>query len=384
MQVMHPICCGIDVYQAQLTACLRRVDTDGQVTQEVRAYATTYDALSTLNEWLTEQQCPVVALESTGVYWRPVSHVLVGTVEALVGHAQEMRRRPGPKTDKADARWIAALLAHGLMRPSDIPPPTREPPSPAPAPKEPRKPVPVPDPSPPATPEPPSPPSQPRLALVIGNAAYPDSPLRNPVNDATKIRDLLEQLGFTVTLQVNADQRTMERGIETFTSRVPQGSVGLFYFSGHGVQIEGANYLIPIGGVLRQPSDLRYRAVPADWVLNRMADAGMDMKVLILDACRDNPFGRSGTRTLRQGLAVMDAPKGSLIAYATSPGQTALDGTSAHSPYTAQLLRQIPEPGRPIELMFKAVRERVQRETNAQQTPWEASSLTADFYFAGR
>jgi transposase len=123
MHVVHPICCGIDVHQAQLTACLRRVDTDGQVTTEVREFATTYDALLTLSEWLTEQQCPVVALESTGVYWRPVYHVLVGTVEVLVGNAQEMRRRPGHKTDKVDARWIAELLAHGLIRPSFIPPP---------------------------------------------------------------------------------------------------------------------------------------------------------------------------------------------------------------------------------------------------------------------
>jgi transposase len=123
MQVVHPICCGLAVHQAQLTACLRRVDTDGQVTTDVREFATTYDALLTLSTWLTEQQCPVVALESTGVYWRPVYHILVGTVEVLVGNAQEMRRRPGHKTDKADARWMAELLAHGLIRPSFIPPP---------------------------------------------------------------------------------------------------------------------------------------------------------------------------------------------------------------------------------------------------------------------
>jgi transposase len=123
MQVVHPICCGIDVHQAQLTVCLRRVDADGHVTQEVREFATTYEALFTLSEWLTGQQCPVVAMESTGVYWRPVYHVLVGTVEVLVGNAQEMRRRPGHKTDKADARWIAELLAHGLIRPSFVPPP---------------------------------------------------------------------------------------------------------------------------------------------------------------------------------------------------------------------------------------------------------------------
>jgi transposase len=123
MPVVHPIGCGIDVHQAQLTVCLRRVDTDGQVTQEVRECATTDDALLSLSTWLTEEQGPVVALESTGVYWRPVYHVLVGTVEVLVGHAQERRRRPGHKTDTADARWMAERLAHGLVRPSFIPPP---------------------------------------------------------------------------------------------------------------------------------------------------------------------------------------------------------------------------------------------------------------------
>jgi transposase len=123
MPVVHPICCGIDVHQAQLTACLRRVDTDGQVTTDVGEFATTYDALLTLRTWLREPQCPVVALESPGGSWRPVYHVLVGPVAGLVGHAQEMRRCPGPKTDKADARGIAARLAPGLMRPSLIPPP---------------------------------------------------------------------------------------------------------------------------------------------------------------------------------------------------------------------------------------------------------------------
>jgi transposase len=123
MPVVQPICGGIDVHQAQLTACLRRVDADGHVTQEVRECATTDETLFALRAWLTERRCPVTAMESTGVYWRPVYHVLVGTVKVLVGHAQEMRRRPGHKTDKADARWIAELLAHGLIRPSVVPPP---------------------------------------------------------------------------------------------------------------------------------------------------------------------------------------------------------------------------------------------------------------------
>jgi uncharacterized caspase-like protein len=226
--------------------------------------------------------------------------------------------------------------------------------------------------------------AQRRLALVIGNTKYPDSPLRNPANDATDIAALLRSLGFTVRLLLDADQQTIERAIQDFTTHVPRDSVGLFYFSGHGVQIDGLNYLLPIGGVFREPSDVKYRAVPADWVLARMDDAGMDTKILILDACRNNPFGRSWTRTLSRGLGTMDTPNGSLIAYAAGPGKTALDGMGRNSPYTMHLLRHIPMPGWPMEPMFKAVRVEVQRETQGQQTPWEASSLTKEFYFVER
>jgi transposase len=126
MEVVHPSCCGIDVHQAQLTACLRRVTEDGRVTQAVRACATAYPALLAWLDGLSAQGCPVVAMESTGVYWRPVYHVLSGTIEVVVGNAQEMRRRPGRKTDKAAARWIAERLAHGLIRPSFVPPPATQ------------------------------------------------------------------------------------------------------------------------------------------------------------------------------------------------------------------------------------------------------------------
>lgn len=123
MQVVHPICCGLDVHQATLTACLRRVNEDGQTTTELRQFGTTYPALLALSDWLVEQHCAVVAMESTGISWKPIYHVLVGVVEVLVGNAREMRPRPGKKTDKADATWIAELLAHGLVRPSFVPPP---------------------------------------------------------------------------------------------------------------------------------------------------------------------------------------------------------------------------------------------------------------------
>lgn len=124
MQVVYPICCGLDVHQATLTACLRRVTEDGQTTTELRQFGTTYPALLALSDWLVEQHCTVVAMESTGIYWKPIYHVLVGVVDVLVGNAREMRPRPGKKTDKADATWIAELLAHGLVRPSFVPPPT--------------------------------------------------------------------------------------------------------------------------------------------------------------------------------------------------------------------------------------------------------------------
>jgi transposase len=123
MQVVHPICCGLDVHQARLTACLRHVNDAGQVTTEWREFGTLYSELLALSDWLVAQHCPIVAMESTGVYWKPIYHVLVGVVEVLVGNAREMRPRPGHKTDPADARWIAELLAHGLIRPSFVPPP---------------------------------------------------------------------------------------------------------------------------------------------------------------------------------------------------------------------------------------------------------------------
>jgi transposase len=123
MQVVHPVCCGLDVHQASLTACLRRLSDAGQITTEVRAFGTTFRDLLALSDWLVEEACPIVAMESTGVYWRPVYHVLAETVEVVVGNPQERRQRPGKKTDKADATWIVELLAHGLLRPSFIPPP---------------------------------------------------------------------------------------------------------------------------------------------------------------------------------------------------------------------------------------------------------------------
>ena len=226
------------------------------------------------------------------------------------------------------------------------------------------------------------PPSSHRRALLIGNAAYPDSPLSNPVHDATDLASLLRRLGFEVTLQRDADRPTMEQAIDRFTQGVPRGSAGLFFFAGHGVQIEGVNYLIPIGTRFMAASDVKYQAVAADWVLARMDESGMDVKLLLLDACRNNPLGRSWTRALSRGLAVMETPQGALLAYATSPGKTAGDGAGRNSPFTGQLLRELALPGRDIEVALKAVRAGVQQSTKGEQIPWVASSMTGDFAIA--
>ena len=193
---------------------------------------------------------------------------------------------------------------------------------------------------------------------------------------------LLRRLGFEVTLHRDADKLTMEQAIDRFTHGVPRASAGLFFFAGHGVQIDGVNYLIPIGARLRAPSDVKYHAVAADWVLARMEESGMDVKLLLLDACRNNPLGRSWTRALSRGLAVMETPQGALLAYATSPGKTASDGPGRNSPFTVQLLRELAIPGREIEVALKAVRAGVQQSTKGEQIPWVASSMTGDFYIA--
>ena len=226
--------------------------------------------------------------------------------------------------------------------------------------------------------------TQSRRALVIGNAAYPDSPLTNPVNDATDLATLLRRLDFNVMLHRNADKPTMEKAVDLFTHGVPRGSAGLFFFAGHGVQIDGINYLVPIGAPrFNAASDVHYHAVAADWVLARMEESGMDVKLLLLDACRDNPLGRSFKRAFSRGLGVMDTPKGALISYATSPGKTASDGPGRrNSPFTVQLLRELVIAGRDIEVALKAVRAGVQQSTKGEQIPWVASSMTGDFSLA--
>jgi len=219
-----------------------------------------------------------------------------------------------------------------------------------------------------------------RIALIIGNGAYKSSPLRNPANDANNMTIALRKLGFDVTYMKNARQRGMEDAIRLFGRKLRNGGVGLFFYAGHGMQVNGKNYLIPIGTDIKEETDIKYEAVDANGVLDAMHNAGNGLNIVILDACRDNPYARS-FRSTSNGLARMDAPKGTLIAYSTSPGNVAADGTGRNSPYTKNLLQHIDATGLTVEQVFKRTRRQLDRDTNGKQIPWEATSLTGDFYF---
>jgi len=219
-----------------------------------------------------------------------------------------------------------------------------------------------------------------RIALVIGNSAYKSSPLINPVNDAQDIATALRDLGFKVIHKENTEQRTMEDAIFDFSNRLKKGGVGLFYYAGHGVQVNSRNYLIPIGSNIRAERDIRYEAVDAGRILDGMFDAGNSLNIVLLDACRDNPFARS-FRTNSRGLAKMDAPTGTFIAYATGPGSIAADGIGRNGIFTKYFLKNMTKPGLKIEDLMINVRNAVIKETNKKQVPWQASSLTGNFYF---
>jgi formylglycine-generating enzyme required for sulfatase activity len=222
-----------------------------------------------------------------------------------------------------------------------------------------------------------------RLALVIGNSAYSTGALPNPANDAKLVSEALSSLGFEVIARRNANQMAMKRAIQEFGARLEQAgpdSVGLFYYAGHGVQLNGRNYLIPTMARLERAADMEIEAVSADWVIEQMRYARNRLNIVILDACRDNPFARS-MRGVDHGLATMDAPAGILIAYSTAPGDAAADGDGNNSPYTQALVQAIREVHEPVEQVFKRIRINVMGATAGKQVPWESSSLTGDFYF---
>lgn len=221
-----------------------------------------------------------------------------------------------------------------------------------------------------------------RLALLIGNAEYlHGGSLANPVNDARSMETSLQQLGFTVLKYENCDQKTLKRAMDDFGRQLVGVDVGLFFYAGHGIQVNGNNYLIPTDAKIQNESDTEYDCVRADRILAKMEAAGTRTNIVILDACRDNPFERSWHRGSKGGgLAFMNAPAGSLIAYATSPGSTASDGTGKNSFYTSALLDHMATPHITILQMFQRVRDTVIKKSGNTQTPWESTSLRGDFY----
>ncbi len=220
-----------------------------------------------------------------------------------------------------------------------------------------------------------------RFALVIGNSDYLIGPLKNPVNDAYGMALMLERLGFDVLVRLNVETKDdMKKVIREFGEKLRQGGTGLFYFAGHGIQVKGFNYLIPVRAQIYSEEEVEYEGVDVGFVLAQMESAQNQMNIVILDACRNNPYARS-YRSTNSGLASINAPTGSLIAYATAPGSTAMDGIGKNGLYTSVLLKQITQKGLKIEEVFKKVRAEVLAGSGGKQVPWESSSLIGDFYF---
>lgn len=219
-----------------------------------------------------------------------------------------------------------------------------------------------------------------RVALVIGNGTYADAPLRNPVNDARAMAEVLRELNFDVVLLQNADRYAMQRGMLEFGRKLTPNTVGLFYFAGHGMQVRGSNYIIPIGAQPASEEEVEVEAVDVNYILARMATAKNQFNVVILDACRNNPFERS-FRSGSSGLAAISAPRGTLIAYATAPGSLAADGAGDNGLYTGELVSALKMPNLTLEQTFKKARAEVVVLSKGRQTPWESSSVIGDFVF---
>ena len=236
-------------------------------------------------------------------------------------------------------------------------------------------------------------PAERRVALVIGNGDYHFSPLKNPVNDAREMAETLRALGFDVYYRENAGKRPMLDAMRAFVLRSKLYDVRLFYYAGHGVQVDGKNYLIPTDADIQSEDDVPAKSADVNEMLERLGQNTSGMNIVILDACRNNPFADGATvladgRRLKfrgptpAGLAPVDAPTGTLVAFSTAPGAVAIDGAgAAHSLYTKHLLANLTTPGLPVEQLFKRVRVAVIQETRRQQVPWESSSLMGDFCF---
>ena len=229
-------------------------------------------------------------------------------------------------------------------------------------------------------------PAERRVALVIGNGAYRNAPpLTNPPNDARTVATALTGAGFELVggkALIDLDRAGTENAIRSFGQQLRGGAIGLFYYAGHGLQISGTNYLVPVSAQLASEADVKYELVDVNFVLDEMVQAVNRLNMILLDACRNNPFGGRGLRSVSGGLAQMQAPSGTVISYATQPGNVAADGSGGNSPYTAALAETIRQPGRSVFEVFNDVGIAVKKKTGGAQQPWLSTSpIEGQFYF---
>jgi uncharacterized caspase-like protein len=223
-----------------------------------------------------------------------------------------------------------------------------------------------------------------KTALIIGNGSYKSGPLKNAVNDALDMAALLSEKGFKIILRKDATRTEMREAIREFGTEITAGGVGLFYYSGHGLQVDGVNYLVPLDADIQLKAEVAEECVSAATVLKVMEYSNNRINIIILDACRNNPF-RSFSRSDEKGITRMDPPQGakqgSIVAFATAPGNVASDGDGKNGLYTSKLMKYINTPGLKLEEVFKMARIDVLGESGGSQMPWENNSLTGEFYF---
>ncbi len=220
-----------------------------------------------------------------------------------------------------------------------------------------------------------------QVALVIGNSGYPNRPLVNPANDARDVGARLSQLGFDTETVLDAGRKQMAAAVERFVNKLGSGDVALFYYSGHGSEIDGENYLIPVDFEGHDETDLRYDTQAAGKIQERMERSGAQLNIIVLDACRDNPF-HSSSRSSGGGLAAMNAGRGTFVAFATSPGRTASDNsTGRNGLFTQYFLQALGQPGLGLDDVFNIVRERVDQASGGKQLPWSQTGVVGRYTF---
>ncbi len=219
-----------------------------------------------------------------------------------------------------------------------------------------------------------------RVALVIGNAAYKASPLANPVNDAQDMAKSLRALGFDVVERTNITSKQIGRTLRAFRTKIKPGDVALVFYAGHGLQINGENYLPAVDADIVGEEDVPNQSLSTRQIMDVLAESKSSMNLVFLDACRDNPYARS-FRSATRGLSRENAPSGTLISYATRPGSVAADGTGRNGLYTSELLKAMAQKSQPIEQVLKLVVRGVTAASNGAQEPWMEGSVTGDFCF---